>query len=217
MNCKFFLPNFLWLELTWHELIFSASSAKEFRGFTVNASLHCAGGVRLQAGGLASVVWTDRVLCHQTQQLNQIKASGDDKMSIQSNKYVLLTAVANIFFFLTASSFQRWFPKAFFPLFRFYVGQINSWYVIMKKKTRQNKKQQQQKNTSFSNLPQNTHRSPPNRMAWNKTLLFKARKAGRPASLPIATCITGSCREICKLANWVHFTVLQQYVLLFSR
>lgn len=50
--------------LTWRQLIASASPAKVVRGFTVNVSLHRAGGVRLQAGGLPGVVWTELVLCH---------------------------------------------------------------------------------------------------------------------------------------------------------
>lgn len=105
-------------------------------------------------------------------------------------------AVATVFFLLAASSFQRWFPKAFSLCFHF-VG--SKWihgllFVIEKKKTRQNKKY-----LFPHTLPQHTRRKPPERTDETKHFCSKPGRLAELAALPTATWIMGPAE---KYANW---------------
>ena len=58
-------------------------------------------------------------------------------------------------------------------------------------------------------MPTGPPPSLPERVAWNLTLSFKAREMDRAGSHAHSSL---DCREVCRLARWVHFTALQQYV-----
>lgn len=98
-------------------------------------------------------------------------------MSMRSNKYVLLTAVANIFFLLTASSFQRWLPKAFSPLFRLCVGQINSRIVVIKNTKQGKTKQKIPISPTVLKRPTGTH---PTEWPETKQFCSKPGRLGKP-------------------------------------
>lgn len=58
-------------------------------------------------------------------------------------------------------------------------------------------------------MPTGPPPSLPERVVWNLTLSFKARETDRAGSRAHSSL---DCREVCRLARWVHFTALQQYV-----